>query len=579
MQNNGDKPEYRGLRALLLTRVSTAEQAKKYSHDAQERHVRKELIDPLGLQLDPKHIIHDTYTGLEYRYHEALEDILEMAQRKEFDVLCMDVLDRGLGRKALARELYRMQLRDLGIRILTTDPSDHSDDDSLEGQFMRFYKGIKAEDEIKDLVRRTKSGRLEKALGNEREQRKPKVIGQGMRPYGFKYIYDQKGKRVGYELNFTIVYKDKDGKEWTEVEVVRFIFESAANGITIRRIGETLNDLGIPTPYMSKGMKAKNMKDTSLWQPTVISRMLHNSDYWGEHREFKTRSLGKQPGKKYHVRQKNEEAEQIVIPCPAIVSKELAEKAQEQIQRNYRNASRHNPHPEESLLRSGLAKCGICGSNMIVSRDRRRNHNLLGYYATYTCGNHAGSLGRCPGCNIPVSTLDEAAKKKVIEIIRDPKEVEEKVRAITKGDPLYEQRKRLLDELKAVQKQQATYRENLSTLMKEGTLGAGDREYFNAELKVLAGREETIKKGLANEQALQEKYNKLQENLAKFKERCAKWRKQLDDPKFNPPFSFWCDACEYFGITGIVFKKGHELPYKIVSDPPSIVYLSSRSAS
>ena len=40
---------------------------------------------------EKKHIIYDTYSGLEYRHRKALEDILEMAERGEFDVLCMDI--------------------------------------------------------------------------------------------------------------------------------------------------------------------------------------------------------------------------------------------------------------------------------------------------------------------------------------------------------------------------------------------------------------------------------------------------------------------------------------------------------
>ena len=88
--------QYRGLRALLLTRVSTPGQ----SHEAQERVIREKLIEPLGLILDEeRHVIHDTYTGLEYRYRAALDDILGMAERQEFDLLCLDVLDRGLGVK------------------------------------------------------------------------------------------------------------------------------------------------------------------------------------------------------------------------------------------------------------------------------------------------------------------------------------------------------------------------------------------------------------------------------------------------------------------------------------------------
>lgn len=93
---------------------------------------------------------------------------------------------------------------------------------------------------------------------------------------------------------------------------------------------------------------------------------------------------------------------------------------------------------------------------------------------------------------------------------------ERKVRSITAGDPLREQRKRLLEELKAIQKQQAEYRQNLSTLMKEGKLDPGSREYMTAELQVLATEEEKYKKDLANEQELQEKYNGLLGPLAKF---------------------------------------------------------------
>src|SRR5947209_14950188 len=227
MQDNYN--QYRGMRALLLTRVSTQIQEKKYGHAAQERGIREKLIEPLGLRImdEERHIIHDTYTGLEYRYRQALEDILEMAERGEFDLLCMDVLDRGLGRKALAREMFRMQLRELGVRILTTQESDHADDDSLEGQIIRFHKGIKAEEEVKDLVRRTSEGRRQKALGNEDKGIPQQIIGTGDRLYGYKFALNEKGVRVGYTLNLDVIFVDEDGTEWTEVTVVIFIFESA----------------------------------------------------------------------------------------------------------------------------------------------------------------------------------------------------------------------------------------------------------------------------------------------------------------------------------------------------------------
>ena len=205
MANNADKTEYRGKRAVVLTRVSTAKQEEKYSHAAQERQVREKLIAPLGLRIvdEKKHIIHDTYSGLEYRYRKALADILEMGERGEFDLLCMDVLDRGLGRRALARELFRMQLRELGIRILTTQESDHADDDSLEGQIMRFFKGYKAEEEINDfveshpwvfVVEQNRDAQLKTMLVNEAKMNPSRLLSilhYDGTPITARYIVDQ----------------------------------------------------------------------------------------------------------------------------------------------------------------------------------------------------------------------------------------------------------------------------------------------------------------------------------------------------------------------------------------------------
>src|SRR6266852_5159420 len=107
--DTADKPDYTGKRALMLLRVSTPVQEQMYGWPSQERSIRTKLIEPLGLLLDEeRHILRDTYTGLEFKERPALDRILEMAERQEFDVVVMDVLDR-LGRRGLLRELYRMQ--------------------------------------------------------------------------------------------------------------------------------------------------------------------------------------------------------------------------------------------------------------------------------------------------------------------------------------------------------------------------------------------------------------------------------------------------------------------------------------
>ncbi len=577
MQNNTDKPDYRGLRALLLTRVSTAEQKKMYSHAAQERKIREKLIDPLGLKLDEeRHIIHDTYSGLEYRYREALDTILVMAERGEFDVLCMDVLDRGLGRKALAREIFRMQLRELGIRILTTDPSDHADDDSLEGQIMRFIKGSKAEYEIIDLVRRTGDGKREKALGNGDKSISQQIVGTGSRLYGYTFVLNEKAVRVGYELNLAVILTDEDGTEWTEVTVVIFIYESAASGVPVRTITKLLNAKKIPSPYVTKGMRTKTMKEEPAWQSQSVTRILTNSAYYGEYRHFRTASLGRMPGHKATVRRKTPHDEQVIIAVPAIVTKELALKANKRVAQNKRLATRNNQTSKESLLRGGFAKCAYCGRSL---RVYRRVYTLASgeekAQFSYNCTKPYTRDGRCPGCSIMVDELDSAAVEKIYQTIRDPSEVDEKIRKLTKGNPIIEHRKKTLKSLTEIRKEQQALQTNLSKAMRKDILNEKSIQYLNGQLTLLEEQEEQALQELADEQALQNKYNKLQQEIAAFHQQCREWKEKLDDPQPTPSFKFLQDACLYFGINATVWKAGTKPRYLIHTDPPEIMELLS----
>src|SRR5437667_7590552 len=166
--------DYRGKRGVVLLRVSTEEQEKKYGLPSQLRSVREKIVSPLGIRIlvEEKNIIRDIYTGMEFREREALTKILEMAKRREFDVLIMDVLDR-LGRVGLHREIYRAELLMHGVRILTTKPEEHADDDSLMGQMIRLLHGFKSQGERDDLIRRTQNGKKERVLQDH------KLLGTG----------------------------------------------------------------------------------------------------------------------------------------------------------------------------------------------------------------------------------------------------------------------------------------------------------------------------------------------------------------------------------------------------------------
>jgi hypothetical protein len=585
VNRNTDKPDYQGMRALMLTRVSTPKQEEMYGHTWQEMEIRKKLIEPLDLQLDEeRHIIRDTYSGLEFRYRKALDRILEMAERKEFDVLCMEVLDRGLGRKGLPRELFRLQLRELGIRILTTDPNDHADDDTLEGQMMRLLRGYKSEEEINDFVRRSHGGKRAKATGDKAYGIPPKVVGSGSRTFGYHYIYDENGKRAGLAINYEVIYIEPDGTEWTEPKVILFIFEQAEKRTTFRQIAIMLNDKGIPSPATLKGVKTKTHKqgDMTQWQASVVSRMLRQTAYKGESIQFGKRTH-KVPGKKWAQQVKTNAEEQIIVACPAIIDPERFDALQERLGVNKKLASRNNKNPQDTLLRAGLAICGHCMGNMTVNRRVGRYKGRSGSDADdirYVCGRAISSLGKCQGVNsINARFLDKEAWDYAVSIITDPSVVDQRVKELKTDDETTKHRERTRSILADIRKRQTSLRKNLNELMQEGKLDTGTKDFLTGQLQLLGKQEEDCLKELADEQALQEKYKKLQKRIAEFHRRCTEWRENLNNPQFKPSYKFKRDAVEFFGISAIVWKNGTQPRYKLESRPPSIVSLFSSAAS
>jgi len=386
------------------------------------------------------------------------------------------------------------------------------------------------------------------------------------------YILNEKGQRIGQELNHTVIYVDATGEEWTEVKVIVFIFESAASGITAHKIARLLNEKGIPTPYVTIGVKdtrkKKRENEPLIWQASSVIQKLHQSDYWGERREFKTRSLGKIPGKKSYRKQNTSEDEQIIVAVPAIVTKELAMKALENVTtRNKQNSSRRNSNAEDTLLRSGYCLCGQCQRVMTVRRDKRR-----GNVACYVCPN---VRARCKGRSIRASEVDAEAWEEAVHIIRDPSEVDEKVQVLLKELEQAKNQKNVKNELATIRKAQKNYRKELDTLIKEGKIDKGTRDYLTGELSLLAKQEEELLTKQDTEAKVQALYESVQEKLLLFHTRCGEWREKLDDSKFIPPYQFQRDAIEFFGIRAIVYAVGSTPPFETEIDPPSIMNIIS----
>ncbi len=545
--------KYRGLRGLMLTRVSTGSQ----SHAAQERVMREGIIEPLEIVVDDR-VVHDTYTGLDYRYRKALDDIIRRAERKEFEVLCVEAIDRGLGRGAIGREVFLGQLWELDIHVISTDPNDHVDDRTPEGMTIRVMHGYKDEKEVKDFVRRTKNAKRDKALGNPAKGIPPKVIGNGSRLYGFKYVRDEKGKVETLELNYETVFVDKKGVVWTEVRVAIFIFRCAKRRIPLRQIAIRLNEIGIPVPYISTGRnyKSRGVKADKLrWQVHAISRICRNTTYSGR-KIVNGQRVEKVPGLKYPRHVKTAPEEQIIVPVPEIVSVELQEEVIRNMAMNKTYAMRNNQQKIPALMRSGLAKCGNCGRTAI---PRVIHKNLKGgkkeeiYYLCST----TRTLHKCKGCHIIASTVDREVWKAAIEIINDPNIVDVALAKKKEEDPTASRRKQIKKRLEELQDEREALQADFIRLSKARMLDRNTEARLTKELKELEQLEYQYNSELADDEIIRRAWDKTQREVERLHRKCETMREKLKNPDYQPSYKDKRDMVEYFGMTVILWENGH----------------------
>ena len=150
---------------------------------------------------------------------------------------------------------------------------------------------------------------------------------------------------LGYDLEEFIDHEKKVRKKYvineSEAVIVRFIFESYANGMSMRKIVELLN---------RKGYKTKR---GNAFQVSSVSEILRNEKYGG----FYTYNKGK-----HGTRLRNGREDMIRIPglIPAIVDKEIFDKVQKRLKENKVEKSR-----KHNYLLKNIIYCGDCGSKMI----------------------------------------------------------------------------------------------------------------------------------------------------------------------------------------------------------------------
>lgn len=347
-----------GDRCVIYTRVSTPAQATedKSSPEYQAAQCREACEDR-------RYKVVRVIKEVDKRWEPdrvGLEEARQMIRDGEADVLMAQRMDRLTGEQAhlyivlddVKRHQGRLEFAELEI------------EDTTMGRFLLSVYALMSEVETERISARSRQG-------------KQGAINAGLHlgrvPLGFRL--EGKGKTR------KLVPDD------ARVSLVRRIFGDVAEGVPTRELGRQLEAEGHRTSIGGK-----------TWDPGSIREIIHNTKYKGVHRGglTDTRKTTVDGRQKSVTRPRPEEDRGPVFHGPRLVPDDLWERANARLDRNKDESSRRNQNPETHLLRSGYAKCGVCGNNLIAKPAQAKRR------PTYRCDNR-----RVQGCNSISARQDE----------------------------------------------------------------------------------------------------------------------------------------------------------------------------
>src|SRR5215510_3629714 len=311
----------------------------------------------------------------------ALDRLRDAARRGEFDPVVMISPDR-LARHYAHQWLLIDEFEQMHKQLIFLP---HTLGDSPQGKLLSQMLGMIAEYERAQIAERTRRGRLEKARQGE------------FMPWAYTcYGYHSLPKRYGGAPQVMI--------DPVEAAVVRDISRALVEEQrSCRQITKRLNAANTPTPT------GKN----AVWQHATVHTILANRTYTGQARynyrqpvlpqsrkkeEHRLRSL--KTGRRYRA-----ESAWVWSDAPAIISVELFDKAQLQLQRNAACARKmYRPTSHRSVLRT-LVQCGECGLRMVCIRQRSSRKKYE--YFSYACKGYSPlSVGRTTQCHAKLVRAD-----------------------------------------------------------------------------------------------------------------------------------------------------------------------------
>ncbi|MBA7661807.1 hypothetical protein ES703_69827 [subsurface metagenome] len=472
--------------AAIYCRVSTKGQKDEGSSLESQREACLKLASERGY--DVPHIFEEDWTGATLD-RPRLNQVRSLIREKAIDAVICYATDR-LARNPIHIAIIAEECDKKGIELIfVTEPLDNSP----EGQLIRYVKGYAAQMEREKIADRTMRGRKSRALAG-------KLPTGGLNLYG--YVYDPAtGKRRINEY---------------EAGVVRLMFKwLVEDRVSCNEICRRLIANNIPAP-----------KGGSRWGRTTVGRILRNPDYYGETYankmlcvEPKTVTGNKRYKKTRRELRPREEWIELQDATPPIITQELFDQAQQQLQSNRAMAPRQQKH--QYLLR-GLILCKWCG---------RRYHGEPEHgYTYYRCSGRNKLASYCRNQRLRANYLEELVWGKVKEVLVKPELLIAELERMRQSNT---QAQHLEDEVRLNQQRLETLDDAETRVTRIYVYAGGDIDKTTRELKRIRAEQDKIKEDIAKLEKRIEQAKQVELNEAGIKRFCELARQNIENFTFD----------------------------------------------
>lgn len=330
-----------------LLRVSSRQQLHDDDIPIQRAEARQYIEKHTDWVFDKEYLekgISAYHNGVEDR--EVLQDIMQDARSKEFDILLAYMSDR-IGRQE-EYSFYVAELNRLGIEVWTIKDGQLKTKEHIDKllNYIRFWQnegeskktGMRVHDTMAEMVRNGK------------------FVG-GKAPYGYKLVLSGEISNHGRALHKLVIVP-------RQAEIVRQIYSYAVNqGMGFQKIANTLNGNGIPAPILEK------------WKSGTVRSILMNPVYMG-YTAYNRRKDGHgectRLDRKEWIYAREQNTEIMIVPQVTWEkAQEIREARKKRINESRQAVSelymeQHNVpfSTRGKLALTGLVYCGYCGKRL-----------------------------------------------------------------------------------------------------------------------------------------------------------------------------------------------------------------------